>query len=366
MKHILSRLYRPIIMGIIALLCSITAEVISSSKNLMPAEPCFTIHKTDTVTEHKVAMVYAHGIASTHNQSRHFSKYLNRSIDGTYTTNRYWLFAEPVVTFNFPDSQEQGQFNYAYVNLGQKIDQDRLDFAFKKTLEELPTCTQIIGAGISRGATTWLNYAAECRPPQLGALILESPFEAIKSIVNNLLRKFHMSWVPFSTSLTLWAVKKKFTALNVNGPFSLDLVDQIDKDLPIIFIHSRSDQVIPPNSSRKLYVKLLQSGHNHVYILELARGEHGKLMQGMEAELYQNCVHAFLQKYDLPHCAEFAQRGRSLLATCQPSVPEVQKWIKQRRTVPLYDEFDSYDDTVFAVDDNCGTIKLVIDEVTQG
>ena len=129
-----------------------------------------------------------------------------------------------------------------------------------------------------------------------------------------------------------------FTSLNMNGPFPIDLVDQIDKNLPILMVHSRSDQVIPTNSSRKLYVKLLQSGHNNIYLLELARGDHGKLMQGMEAEIYQNCVHAFLQKYNLPHCDEFAQRGRSLLATCQPSIQEVQKWIKQKRSIAIDDE----------------------------
>ena len=325
-----------------------------------PAEPCFTIHRTETETEHDTAMLFAHGIAATHNQGlNHFARYTSRNIDGSYNNNRYWLFDQPIVTFDFPDSQEQGQFNKLYVNLGQQLDQERLDFVFKKMLEELPSCTKIIGSGISRGAVTWLNYAAEHRPVQLGALILESPFENIKSIISNLLRRFHLGWVPFSTSLTAWAIKKKFPSLNMNGPFSIDLVDQIDKELPIFIVHSRSDQVVPNNCSRKLYVKLVQSGHNHVYLLELARGEHGKLMQGMEAELYQNCVHGFLQKYDLPHCAEFAQRGRSLLATCQPSMQEVQKWIKQKRNVLLDEESESLDEGTFVIDDTYGSIKIV-------
>jgi hypothetical protein len=99
--------------------------------------------------------------------------------------------------------------------------------------------------------------------------------------------------------------------------------------LPILFVHSHKDKVVPIKSSQRLYLLLKMLGHEHVYLLELNAGLHGKLIIGPEAETYQNVVHAFYKKYNLAYNEHFALKGESFLAQCQPSIVDVVCRIKK-------------------------------------
>ena len=45
-----------------------------------------------------------------------------------------------------------------------------------------------------------------------------------------------------------------------------------------------------------------------------------KIRQKHEGEKYQNVVHAFYKKYDLPYNPEFAKKGNADFKKCQPNI----------------------------------------------
>jgi hypothetical protein len=183
-----------------------------------------------------------------------------------------------------------------------------------------------------RGSATIINFVALHQPQSIGALVLESPFDLVDNVINHILERFCLRWIPFSKKIAYKIAKKNFPLLNMNGVFPIYVVNKIPRTIPIIIIHSRRDKTIPINSSRNLYKELLVAGHTHVYILELASGQHGKLIEGLEGELYNNVVHAFYKKYNLPHNAAWAQSGEIMLNYCQPSLDEITKRIRKKKS----------------------------------
>lgn len=287
----------------------------------MCTDPNYTLHRPVGYTPwDNISYLFAHGLGATQAQAHALLP----------TNNHYWILNKPLALFDFPDARPNPlEYNREFVNLGQQLDIDRLRFAFCKTQQELPS-HEFVLAGISRGAVTIMNYMGIHADPCVKALVLESPFDTFKNVVEHLLKRFHVGWLPFSKKIALKYVKKTFPNFDVQGLFPKKTISSIPAHLPIILIHSLKDKTIPVKSAYKLYLKLVTSGHQHVYLLVLPHGEHGKLLQGPSGELYQNTVHAFYKQYNLPHEAEFALRGHDTLKLCQPSLEEIRLMIKKR------------------------------------
>lgn len=290
----------------------------------------FTIHQGTTAHDKSTVYLFAHGFGATHQQGlRLFSR--------DYCHQR-WLMDYPIALFDFPDAKnDNNDYLRKYVNLGQEKDIERLRLAYTKTVELFPNHA-IILVGISRGATTIINFVACYHPENVKALVLESPFDLLSSVIKHLLGRFHISWLPFAKKISTTLCQHYFPAINLNGVFPLATVDKIPANMPIIFIHSQKDSVIPITSSQRLYNKLKQTGHDHVYILELASGDHGKLIQGSDGNSYLYAVHAFYKKYGYAHDHDFAQKGAYLLAYCQPSSNEIKNRISIKKSIDNFIE----------------------------
>jgi alpha-beta hydrolase superfamily lysophospholipase len=261
--------------------------------------------------------------------------------EGNNLYNNYWIMDEPIALFDFCDAKnDKNEYHNKHVTLGQQKDIDRLHYAYQKICERYPDeNVKIVFVGISRGSVAILNYMGLHHPSRVKALVLESPFDKFKNVVKHLLRRFHVYWVPFSDSIGMKIAQTHFPSLDTRGIFPSITATAIEASIPIILIHSIKDKVIPVNSSRALYLALKNSGHEHTYLLELASGSHGKLMAGSCAQIYQDTVHAFYKKYDIPHNPEYALRGEPLLAETQPSVGDVRK--KQKKYKTLGDDYYS-------------------------
>lgn len=304
----------------------------------------FSIKAVEQADQINTVFLFAHGLASTWQQgikilSRHRAPDCPR-----------WIIDGPLAVFDFADAKEERQYYHKEVNLGQEKDLERLHYAYEKTRETLPN-HDVILTGISRGAATILNYAALYQPEQVKALVIESPFDTLSAVVKHLLTRYHIGWVPFSKTIGFKVCQKHFPCINFKGVFPLNVVDKIPQEMPVIFIHSKKDRTVPINSSRRLYVRLKETGHEHVYLVELQSGNHGKLIFGQDADFYNYVVHAFYKKYDLTHNPEFARHGQNLLQLCQPSVQDVLQRIKRKRSLDD-DEVDEYELTL--VDDDQG------------
>jgi hypothetical protein len=266
-----------------------------------------------------VAYVFAHGIAENHQQA---SLFLPENSEAACAR---WIAHEPLIAFNFPDAKNSShEYARKEVNLGQENDIAQLHQAYQKAITTFPD-HMVVLTGISRGASTIINFIAQHQPTQVKALVLESPFDTLDSVIRHLLSRFHVSWVPFSHQIGYSICKKHFPKINIKGIFPLNCADRLPLSMPILLVHSKKDKVVPIKSSRNLYLKLKQIGHEHVYLAELASGVHGKLIGGADSDFYLYIVHAFYKRYNLPHEPDLATKGARLLTMCQPTIEEVQQ-----------------------------------------
>jgi hypothetical protein len=235
--------------------------------------------------------LYAHGLGSNQHQARKL--YTRFRLDNT--ENKHWLIDGPIALFDFPDATDvPDQSNAAFVNLGQQLDLERLHFAYEETLKQDPDCT-IVLIGLSRGAATVLNYVSLYKPARLKGVIAESPFDSFDSLVKHIQKRLHLTWMPLSIGKSIMSFR--FPILDINGVVPSKTIDWFPADVPLLFVHSREDRVVPVESSRALYHHLVTKGHEHVYYLELEHGAHGKVMWGPDAALYQEAVHGFFKRY---------------------------------------------------------------------
>ena len=290
---------------------------------LVAAEPNFTIHyPVSSNTSHDIVYLFAHGLGATQHQAQALMP----------KDNNYWILQEPLAGFDFPDSRPTHMdYDPKLVNLGQTLDMERLLFAYNRTRAEFPNHKIVLG-GISRGAVAALNTAA-LNPEEFAAnvscIIADSPFDSFNNVVKHLLKRFHIGWIPFSRKLAIRYVKKTFPQFDINGIFPINIVHFIPLDMPIMIVCVESDKTIPSKSYCMLYTLLAQTGHQHVYLLKLAAGNHGKLIMGPEGEVYQNAIHAFYKRYNLPHEEQFAKKGEPILRFCQPNLQDMKKYVKK-------------------------------------
>ncbi len=251
-----------------------------------------------------IVYIFAHGLGATQKQADLFAA----------------LASGPIISFDFPDAKGTDQYDSNLVNLGQKIDMEALHGAYQRAMMQFPGY-DVVFIGLSRGSATILNYMAHYKPKNVKALILESPFDTLVNLVEHLMNRFHLGFLP--TSVGIKIAQFHFKAVDPLGIFPAESINEIAHDIPIIFIHAQNDQVVPIKSSRNLYCQLVKNGHGDVYLCEFADGLHGKLMIGTYVQEYINGVHAWLKKYHLPHNEQAAQQGNSLLSNYQPTIEEV-------------------------------------------
>lgn len=293
------------------------------------------------ISTQKIGYLFAHGLGATQEQASIFLPAGN---------SNQWIIKKPAILFDFPDAKGIMEYHHEFVNLGQELDIKRLAFVLDHACQSIPDHKFIL-TGVSRGAATIINYAALNQPSSIAALILESPFDTLKNVIKHLLRRFCVNWIPYSKEIAYKIAKKNFPLLNIDGIVPLDVINRINKEIPILIIHSQRDKTISINSSRNLYSMLIRAGHAHVYLLELASGDHGKLLQGIEGPLYHSVVHAFYKKYHLPCNPLFAQTGEAMLKYCRPTLDEINKRIRKSRS-GVFDDDQSWNEEITPLTDS--------------
>jgi len=293
----------------------------------------YSVHHTSTQHQPETVHLFAHGLGATYQQAiAMFSRLERKTPQGATIVNKRWIVNEPLALFDFPDAKPQkNEYHRKLVTLGQQPDIDQLTLAYQKTCANFPE-RDIVLSGVSRGAATIINFVAQQKPAYVKAMVLESPFDKLSSIVKLLLARFKIHWFPFSKQIAYKVTQRHFPNVLIDGIFPISIIHETPINIPIIFIHAKTDKVIPINSTRRLYIKLKEAGHQNVYLAELSSGSHGKLLRGRDADFYQFVVHAFYKKFGLSHDNDSAHRGKHLLALCQPTIDEVKKRMKKKRS----------------------------------
>lgn len=169
----------------------------------------------------------------------------------------------------------------------------------------------IILYGVSRGAATTFNACA-CNGydfNRVRLVVLEGCFDSIDGLMHE---------YPFlnrSEKLQLLAKKAlmKWTQFEDQGLAPINLIDAFPEEVPVIFITSEQDRIVPKACVQRLVTCLKERGKNPVYMLVLKHSSHPRYMMDNkeDTENYRDCMHALYKMLDLPYIPKYAEVGES-------------------------------------------------------
>lgn len=246
----------------------------------------------------------------------------------------FYIFGEPIHHFNYPHAHKVGIKKYPAgfiglngktfrphiqlgiadskkVSLGQHIEIDTL----KKEIEHIKDDCILFGR--SMGAATIINYLATYKPTNIKAVILEAPYDCIENVIWSKIGP--LQWLGLGKAFTA----TQYPQYNSNGIKPSKCIHTISTDIPVLFVHSKKDSLIPVSCSRGLYKNLKKMGHKKVYLLELNNADHNDATTSSDANMYQRVVHAFYKEYGLPYDADLAGAGLAQFTLTQPSLAEI-------------------------------------------
>ncbi len=158
----------------------------------------------------------------------------------------------------------------------------------------------VIIKGVSNGAASAITFAGSYNLQNAQALVVESPYADVENVISNIIGSTIIGKVAAASA----------SALSNYSPYGIrpiDVVHKIQKDIPVLFICSHEDKLIPAAQTIKLYEALKAAGHTKAHLVVLNKGEHANLLWGQEGNIYLAAEHAFYKKYGLPHNPKIAQ-----------------------------------------------------------
>lgn len=161
--------------------------------------------------------------------------------------------------------------------------------------------------GVSRGAATTFNAMAKYQYPEVRLVVLEGCFYTVNDVLKN------RYLAPISSLFKL--VLNVFTRYHHDGPTPAKSVHHFPENVPVVFITSKKDHLVPASSTIKLAKTLAARQKNDIYLLELECANHVNYMfdNKTDHDNYEAFMHAIYHKYDMPYDEILAQKGRALL-----------------------------------------------------
>lgn len=202
--------------------------------------------------------------------------------------------------------------NISKMSFGQETDITSHFKKYQLWQTQNPTSNLILW-GVSRGAATTFNAFARYKYPAVKLIILEGCFYSIDDILSH---KFSQP-IPtiVNSGLSL------FTQYHKNGPSPGKHVEEFPVDVPVVFITSEVDNIVPCHSTEKLANALANKQKNDVYLLKLRRSSHPNYMfdDSEDRNQYETFIHAVYERYHLPYNPILAANGRAFLDKCRLS-----------------------------------------------
>lgn len=267
------------------------------------------------ITSSTTKFIFSHGIVDSYKQAFWYAK--EYSIDNVRYSNERYFFTN-FVTFNYPDAFDKlydNPFWFTETSLGQDNELRRLNLVYNKVKKQTD---EIVLFGLSRGASAIFNFVEMYKPSHIKAIVAESPYDCVATMIDNILIKCGLTCFPHSWGECV--TECIFRKYNRNGIHPCNALDTIPHDLPILIVCSKEDTLIPWTSSYEIYKKLRMCGHKNVHIFIADHGKHAKILSDSDGEKYHTVVHAFFKHYNLPHDPSIAVKGKIDFELCQPNI----------------------------------------------
>ena len=285
--------------------------------------------------------IFAHGLGGNANNLHAYKQYIGGTITGK----------------NGPEWNEALYGKYAGPLQTTFAQEDDIAVVAEQ-MKQYPHA-QLILSGVSKGAATMVNtvgWLAINNPVLLQrvvAVIVESPFDSMELAAANMMHtvfeRFGSEHIATDAETTLdsycvrplgkYFEKIRFKNYKPDGISPIKAVREmwpyVDKNMVVVFVHSREDAVISVNASRMLYKTLKEQGFKNLYFIETEKGAHANVFWGVDKEsvLEKICFIYLQHDLPLPHelpaaCAErimqrFEQEKETVLSPLQPTVDEI-------------------------------------------
>ena len=207
-------------------------------------------------------------------------------------------------------------------SLGQSTDIAAHEAKYTSLMNLHPEINQVILYGVSRGAATTFSAMAEKHYAHVKLCILEAAPSSISGILKHYFHKPVATTVYQLASKFLGAQHSTDKASQARGH-----VDSFPDNVPVVFVSSLSDGVVPIENSLRLALRLaakrIQGQEREsqpaapVYFLKLNDVGHNDYATSGKAESarYNQFIHAVYKKHELPHDEVLAKQGESELIT---------------------------------------------------
>jgi len=188
-----------------------------------------------------------------------------------------------------PDARGHGKSGGEYYGFGWPDRLDLVDWT-KRLVKNLGSDTDIVYHGLSMGAATVLMASGEeDLPPQVNAIIADSPYESVyKLFAYQMNRMFHLPAFPLLDSTSL--LTKVRAGYLLKEASALTQVEQTT--VPIMYIHGKADTFIPMTMSEDLYKHT--ASDSELFLVDGAN--HGEAF-ALYKDGYKNSVQQFLGKH---------------------------------------------------------------------
>jgi len=194
--------------------------------------------------------------------------------------------------------------NSSKLNFGQNADMQIFANLYERHIinitKDYPKLSnEVVLFGVSRGAATILNFISENNLSEVKAIVCESCFDSIPSLLSY---RF-----PFLQKIALRFIET-FTMFKKDGPSPIVSVNKIP-EIPILLITSLKDEIVPFQCVVNLYIALKNSGHKNTYLLILKNSTHLNYMldDPEDKKNYEQTVHTFYKKFKLSYIPGLVQ-----------------------------------------------------------
>jgi hypothetical protein len=155
-------------------------------------------------------------------------------------------------------------------NVGGAMDLDHYLTHFRQMLATTSYDKKIVFFGCSRGASMTLIAVSQLTPEEqarIALVIVEAPFDSFPNVLNS------WPYLRYLSGLQLYLISR-YGLYEASQLTPISIIDRIPHTLPIAFITSERDTVVPKACTMNLIERLNASGHPNVFHCELEHSSH--------------------------------------------------------------------------------------------
>jgi hypothetical protein len=209
----------------------------------------------------------------------------------------HWLF-QTITYFQNRSQGIQAPSHCFYItrwNVGGNADLEHYLIHFREMLNRMPFHKKIVVYGPSRGASLTLVAVSQLTPEEqarIALVIVEAPFDTFPNVLNA------WPYLRYVAGIQLYLISR-FGLYEPSQLTPLDAITQISHKIPIAFITSECDTVVPKTCTQNLIDRLHESGHPLIHHCELQRSSHdGMSLEDKEdQQMYFDFMNALYDRY---------------------------------------------------------------------